>query len=122
MLGKWRLERRMAITTKIKWALRPEGETLCRTCRYAHIERGFRESEETILCCFLAPPMRAVLFKVAECTDFADRTVSERWEMERMALTIDVPRARKPTGFRTAAGFAPEEDDETRVESASTME
>ena len=112
----------MTMTTKIKGALPPEGETLCRSCRYAHIQRGFRESEESILCCFFAPPVRAVSFEVAECSDFADRTAPTRWEMERMALTINVPRARKPTGFRTAAGFAPEEQDEAEEESASTME
>ena len=110
----------MTITTKIKWALPPEGETLCRTCRHAHIQRGFRESEEAILCGF-GSPLRTVLFKVAECTDFSDRCVPERWEMERMALLINVPRARKPTGFRSDAGFALQED-EDEDESVSTME
>jgi len=85
-------QKRMTMTFKIKWALPPEGETLCRTCRHAHIQRGFRESEEAILCGF-GSPLRPVLFKVAECTDFADRCVPERWEMERMALLINVPRA-----------------------------
>lgn len=61
-------------------------------------------------------------FKVAECTDFADRTVPDRWEMERMALLINVSRARKPTGFRTATGFAAHEDDEDEEESVSKME
>jgi len=48
-------------------------------------------------------------FKVAECTDYADRCVPERWEMERMALLINVPQARKPTGFRSGAGSAMQE-------------
>ncbi len=109
------------MTTKIKWALPPEGETLCRTCRHAHIQRGFRESEEVILCGF-GTPLRAVPFKVAECTDFADRCVPERWEMERMALLINVPRARKPAGFRTGVGFAGPEEDEEEEEPVSTME
>jgi hypothetical protein len=112
----------MTITAKIKWALPPEGDTLCRTCRYAHIQRGFRESEEAILCCFLAPPVRSVPFKVAECSNFADRTVPTRWEMESMALAISVPRARKPTGFRSATGFAPDEKDEAEEESEPSME
>src|ERR1700758_1409384 len=99
----------MTMTMKIKGALPPEGETLCRKCRHAHIQRGFRESEESILCGF-GTPLRAVPFKVAECTDFADRCVPERWEMERMALLITVPQARKPAGFRRGAGFAPESE------------
>jgi hypothetical protein len=109
------------MTMKIRWALPPEGETLCRTCRYAHIQRGFRESEETILCCF-GTPMRTVPFKVAECTDFADRCVPERWELEKMALLINVPRARKATGFRSAAGFAARAEQEEEDESVSVME
>lgn len=107
------------MTFKIKWAMPPEGETLCRTCRHAHIQRGFRESEEAIFCGF-GTPLRAISFKVAECTDFADRCVLERWEMERMALLIQVPQARKPTGFRAGAGFAPQGEDEE--EAASSME
>lgn len=88
----------MTSTIKIKWALPQEGEPLCRTCRHAHIQRGFRESEEAILCGF-ASPLRTIPFKVAECSDYSNRTVPERWEMERMALLLNVPRARKPAGF-----------------------
>jgi hypothetical protein len=98
----------MTMTFEIKRALPPERETLCRTCRHAHIQRGFRESEESIRCGY-GTPLRVVSFKVAECTDYADRCVPERWEMEHMALLIDVPRARKPTGFHSGAGFAMQE-------------
>jgi len=111
----------LAVDLKIKWARPPEGETLCRTCRHAHIQRGFRESEESILCGY-GTPLRSVPFKVAECTDYADRCVPERWEMERMALLINVPRARKPTGFRPGAGSAAEQEDEDEEESVSSME
>jgi hypothetical protein len=114
-----RFEKLMTMELKIKWALPPEGEPLCRTCRFAHIQRGFRESEELILCGF-GNPLRALPFKVAQCTDFADRTVPERWEMERMALLINVPRARKAAGFRADADCATQGEDEE--ESVSTME
>ena len=110
----------MTMTTKIRWALPPEGETLCRTCRHAHIQRGFRESEEAIFCAF-ATPLRAVPFKVADCTDFTNRTVPERWEMERMALLINLEPARKPTGFRSGTGFTSREDEENE-DSVSTTE
>ena len=50
-----------------KAALRDE-ESLCRACYWAHIQKGFRESEEAVLCCFSR--LRAVPFKVADCTDF----------------------------------------------------
>ena len=34
-----------------KAALRDE-ESLCRSCYWAHIQKGFRESEEAVFCCF----------------------------------------------------------------------
>ena len=111
----------MTMTTRIKWALPPEGEALCKTCRHAHIQRGFRESEEAIFCGF-GTPLRAVAFKVAVCTDFSSRTVPERWEMERMAVLLNVPRARKPAGFRSGVGFAAPDEDVTEDESSSEME
>jgi hypothetical protein len=89
----------MSMTIKIMKA-GPEGEeSLCRTCRCAHIRRGFRESEEAIFC-NLGEQLRPVLFKVAECTDYANRNVPHRYELEQMALLIDVPRKRKSAGFK----------------------
>jgi len=94
----------MSGTIKIKGGLPPEGEALCKTCRWVHMQRGFRESEEAIFCNFAN--LRAVHFKVAECSDFENRSVPRQWQLEDMALLINVPPARKPTGFGPGAGFA----------------
>jgi hypothetical protein len=79
-----------------------EGESLCLTCVYAHIQRGFRESEEDVFCCYVQ--FRPVRFKVRECSAFCNRTLPTRYEMEKIALVIPTSPARKPTGFR-GAGF-----------------
>ena len=103
----------MSIMLKIKNGTLVEGESLCRTCRSAHIQKGFRESEESIFCNFAR--LRAVPFKVAECTDYENRTVPYRWELEEMALRINVNPARKRAGIKADAGFAghhAEEEDE----------
>ena len=63
-----------------------EGESLCLTCAYAHIQRGFRESEEDVFCCYVQ--FRPVRFKVRECTAFCNRTLPTRYEMEKIALVI----------------------------------
>ena len=115
----------MTITLKIKNGTLIEGESLCRTCRNAHIQRGFRESEEAIFCSW--GQFRAVPFKVAECSDFSDRLVPFRWELEKMALLINVDPARKPAGFRSAAGFAAvasdvEDEDVEDEDTVSSME
>jgi hypothetical protein len=94
-------------TIVMKKAALGEGESLCRACYWAHIQKGFRESEEAIFCCFTK--FRAVPFKVADCTDFANKNVPTREQMENIALLIPTKPARKETGFRTA-GFTLEEE------------
>lgn len=107
----------MSTTIKVQGAPPQDGESLCRTCRYAHIQRGFRESEEAIFCGYNDAVLRPLRFKVAACTDYTNRTLPARWELEEMALLINVEPARKKAGFRAGAGFAAQEeaDDEESV-------
>ena len=87
-----------------------QGErSLCHACYWAHIQKGFRESEETVFCCFSR--FRAVPFKVADCTDFSSKHVPTRDQMEKIALIIPTHPARKPSGF-VAVGFAAEPENE----------
>jgi hypothetical protein len=39
--------------------------------------------------------------------------------LEEIALLINVPQARKPTGFRAGAGFVTEEEDEQKPVSST---
>src|SRR5258708_6342305 len=96
-----------------KAALRDE-KSLCHACYWAHIQKGFRESEEAVFCCFSR--FRAVPFKVADCTDFSNKNVPTREQMESIALIIPTKPARKAGGFATA-GFnsEPEEEEEELV-------
>jgi hypothetical protein len=95
-----------------------DGRSLCRTCYWAHTQSGYRESEEVTYCCF--GPMRRVQFRVRDCTDYFNRTLPTRKEMEEIALIIPVERRRKPAGFAdSSAVAAPTEEEEDCV---STME
>jgi hypothetical protein len=104
----------MSITLRIKNGTLVEGDSLCRSCRSAHIQKGFRESEEAIFCTF--GRFRAVPFKVAECTDYENRSVPYRWELEKMALLINVDPARKRAGFKVGTGSVAHVDDEDEEE------
>lgn len=95
-----------------KAALRDE-ESLCRACYWAHIQKGFRESEEAVFCCF--SKFRPVPFKVADCTDFSSKNVPTREQMEMLALIIPTQPARKRTGF-AGVGFAGEPQTEAAKE------
>jgi len=87
-----------------------DGESLCRTCYWAHAQRGFRESEEIVFCGF--GPLRKVPFRVRDCTDYLNRVLPTRTKMESMALIIPTEPAPKRAGFYEV-GFSNEwEEDE----------
>jgi hypothetical protein len=106
-----------------KAALRDE-DSLCRACYWSHIQRGFRESEEAVYCCFSR--FRAVPFKVADCTDFSSKNVPTREQMEKIALIIPTWPARKRVGFKSdgSEGEADQEDmiGETEIEETEEEE
>ena len=95
-----------------------EGESLCFTCVYSHIQRGFRESEENVFCCY--GQFRPVRFKVRECSEFCSRTLPTRYEMEKIALVIPTTPARKPGGFK-GLGFSPQVDEAGEEQEIATV-
>lgn len=90
-----------------------DGESLCRSCYWAHAQRGFRESEETVFCAF-AFDLRRVPFKVRDCTDYMNRTLPTRKQMEDIALIIPTEPKRKVGGF-VGMGFVADVDDEDEL-------
>ncbi len=103
-------------TIVLKKAALSDERSLCQACYWAHIQKGFRESEETVFCCF--SKFRPLPFKVADCTDFSNKTVPTREQMERMALIIPTRPGRKPSGF-AGIGFGGDEEPEEGPVSAS---
>jgi len=100
-------------TIVMKKAALSDERSLCHACYWSHIQKGFRESEEAVYCCF--SKFRAVPFKVADCTDFSNKNLPTRREMEEIALIIPTRPARKTSGF-AGAGFAGEVEEETEEE------
>jgi len=111
----------MSTTIKIR-SSQPHGEeALCRTCRWVHMQKGFRDSEEAIYCDY--GTLRPLRFKVAECTDYMDRTAPSRAEMEGMALLINISPPGPNAGFtRALAGFWPGEEEEETEECPAKRE
>jgi hypothetical protein len=73
-------------------------ESLCNSCYWAHIQRGFAESEEVVLCAFLRPA-RPVPFKVSQCTDYSDKRIPSKRDMEEIAWIIRSKGINRPMGF-----------------------
>lgn len=86
-----------------------DGQSLCRTCYWAHAQKGFRESEETNFCMF--GPLRKVPFPVRDCTDYMNRKLPTRDQMEKIALIIPKEPVRKKLGF-SGVGLSKGSDEE----------
>lgn len=89
-------------------------ESLCNSCYSAHMQRGFAESEETILCAFLRPA-RVVPFKVSQCTDYADKRIPSRRDMEEIAWIIRTKDVNRPVGFANDVETESSEEDELEI-------
>ena len=91
-----------------------DGQSLCRTCYWAHAQKGFRESQEAIFCMF--GPMRKVPFRVRDCTDYMNRTLPTRDQMEKIALIIPTEPVRNKLGF-SGVGFSNGSEEEDLIAS-----
>jgi hypothetical protein len=88
----------------------PKGsESLCDSCYWAHIQRGFAESEEVVLCAFLRHA-RLVPFKVSQCTDYNDKRLPSKRDMEEIAWII------RTKDINRSVGFAQNDDEEEQKE------
>lgn len=85
-------------------------ESLCHSCYWSHIQRGFAESEEVILCAFLRPA-RLVPFKVSQCTDYNDKRIPSKTDMEEIAWIIRTKDVNRQAGFAKSTEPEQEEDE-----------
>ena len=90
-----------------------DGQSLCRSCYWSHVQSGYRESEEDVFCCF--GPMRRVRFKVRDCTDFFNKNLPTREQMEKIALIIPVEPHRKRIGFGEGKADIVQDEEEVTV-------
>jgi hypothetical protein len=89
-------------------------ESLCKTCCYAHIMTGYRESESVTMCNEVNPNI-VVPFLIYECTGYYDKNRPSWKQMEKLAINV-TPSPLKKVGFKVAAGFGNAEDGSTLVE------
>lgn len=93
----------------------PQGaESLCNSCYWAHIQRGFAESEEAVLCAFLRPA-RSVPFKVSQCTDYNDKRIPSKRDMEDIAWIIRTKDINRPMGFASTSDLDEVKDGEVEI-------
>jgi hypothetical protein len=93
----------------------PQGtEPLCNSCYWAHIQHGVAESEEVVLCAFLRPA-RLVPFKVSQCTDYNDKRLPSKQDMEEIAWIIRTKDINRPVGFASKDEVGDAKDGEVEI-------
>lgn len=108
------------VTVKIKNGT-PEGvDSLCVTCRWGHIVKGFRASEEIVRCRWLSydPPMQ---FPVSQCSSYDDRRLPSKCDMEKIAWILLTKKAGRSIGFVTAKQFREIEGDDAEIVPAAEI-
>jgi hypothetical protein len=73
-------------------------DSLCKTCSYALIITGYRESEQVTVCCY-AEPSIVLPFVVNECTGYYDKNRPTWDQMQKLAIHV-TPGTLKPVGFK----------------------
>jgi hypothetical protein len=111
------------VTIRVKGGT-PEGcESLCQTCSYGHVIKGFRASEEEAYCRYFYLE-REIRFPVRECTFYEDRRLANKKDMEEIAwiLRSATTRSNQNIGFVSAAQFRKIEGDDAEIIPAASDE
>jgi hypothetical protein len=109
------------VTVKIKDGT-PEGAaSLCASCRWAHIVKGFADSQQVTHCTWLRPSM-LVRFPVSQCNCYDDRRIPSRYDMEKIAWILLTKKAGRSIGFVTAKQFREIEGEDAEIIPAAQVQ
>jgi hypothetical protein len=73
-------------------------ESLCRTCSFAIVFTGYRESEQMSMCTRVHPNI-VLPFPVNTCTGYYDKNRPSYQQMQKLAIDV-TPAPLKPVGFK----------------------
>jgi hypothetical protein len=83
---------------RIKNGTPADGESLCESCVHAHIEKGYRDSEQVVVCRATYPDHR-VLFRVRECSGYTEVKRQTLRQMEEIAWVLAPREGKRKAGF-----------------------
>lgn len=74
------------------------GPSLCETCVNGHIERGYRENEQLVMCEATYFGHR-VQFPVRECSSYTERKRQTLLQLEKIAWIFEAKGNKRVAGF-----------------------
>ena len=108
------------VTIKIKGGTPAGTQTVCTTCRWAHIVKGFSASQERIRCRWLSyDPV--VPFLVSECSSYDDKRIPSVRDMEQIAWILLTKKTGRHIGFVTAKQFHEIEGEDAEIVPAASV-
>jgi hypothetical protein len=75
-----------------------DGSSLCETCSWGFIARGYRETELLVVCMTLYPERR-MPFPVRDCSAYLEKNRPAVKQMEDIALVLDRSDLKRDAGF-----------------------
>lgn len=102
------------VTIKVKGGTPQGSESLCVTCRWAQIVKGFRLSQEEIRCGWRWRN-RLVPFPVSQCSSYDDKRLPSKCDMEKIAWVLLTKKAGRTIGFVSAKQFRQIEGDDAEI-------
>jgi hypothetical protein len=91
-------------------------ENLCRSCRWAQVTTGYRDSDLLVVCTHTDPNI-VVPFVVMNCTEFNDNSKPDWEQMQKLAIHIQPHRTpRKTRGFSMPVPIVPVDEANDRAE------
>ncbi len=73
------------------------GDSLCESCTYSMILKGYRETEELVFCNYST--LIRVPFKIYKCNVHTDKGMPTWEQMKDMAIDVKPISSAKPAGF-----------------------
>ncbi len=109
------------VTIKVKGGTPEEGVSLCVSCSWGVVRKGYRASEEEVFCRMIEPNTR-VPYTVQECSGYSDRRIPSLYFMEKTAWVLLTKKAGRTIGFVTSEEFRKIEGEDAEIVPASSKE
>jgi hypothetical protein len=102
------------VTVRVKGGTPEESTSLCVSCTYGVVRKGYSAAEEEVFCRWTDPTTR-VHFKVRECSAFSDRSSPSLYWIEKTGWVLLTKTAGRSIGFVTAQKFREIEGEDAEI-------